>query len=56
MKFGSRKCPMRGIPAIAALGAAGCLGVKVTVTFDIAGSPTADWTDPGTELLPPVSG
>ena len=148
MKFGSRKCPMRGIPAIAALGAAGCLGVaactapapaihppqpaasllsppaaptgndgvarnigriivgssgitaldngdgrailavcdpstvsdrpgvgtlisascginysdgsvwrqKVIVTFDLRGNPTADWTDLGTELLPPVSG
>jgi hypothetical protein len=148
MKFGSRKYPMRGIPAITALGAAGCLGVaactaaapavqpqrpsaslvspqaaltgndavarnigrivagnggltaldngdgrailaicdpgtvsarpgvgtlisascginysdgsvwrqKVTVTFDIHGNPAADWTDLGTELLPPVSG
>ena len=29
---------------------------KVTVTFDSHGNPVADWTDVGTELLPPTGG
>jgi hypothetical protein len=29
---------------------------KVTVTFDRHGNPVADWTDVGTELLPPTGG
>ena len=58
MKFGPRKSQRRKIPAIAALGLAGFLGVAActTVTFDSHGNPVADWTDVGTELLPPTGG